>query len=79
MPGGDRMTRNPNLIVVDLDAIPEHASLDLRTIYYAGILTSEVLDHLAHCAREREARDAEKLASMLGAPTISAFRELVSQ
>lgn len=64
------------LVVVDLDKLHPDARRAL-TVEFDGILTAEVLAHLTHCAREREARDAEKLAAMLGAPAVGAFRDRV--
>lgn len=59
------VSTNPRLVVVDLDAVPAWLRLDLETIAYQGILSSEVLSHLTDCARQREARDEEKLARIL--------------
>jgi len=46
-------------------------ALDLKTLYFDGVLSSEVLSHLAGCAREREARDEEKLAQFLFGDAVS--------
>lgn len=59
------MRSEPNLVVIDLDKIPAWLKLDLTTIAYDGILSSEVLSHLTCCARDREARDEEKLSRLL--------------
>lgn len=61
----------PNLAVIDLDRIPAPMALDLKTLYFDGVLSSEVLSHLAGCAREREARDEEKLAQFLFGDAVS--------
>lgn len=59
------MTLNPSLIVLDLDRIPPSMALDLRTLYYSGILSGSVLRELASCADLREQRDEEKLMNLL--------------
>lgn len=60
------------LVVVDLDKLDPDVVWAVR-VEYDAVLTSEVLSHLTSLARDREARDAEKLAAMLGAPAIGAF------
>lgn len=66
-------TPNPDLIVLNRAKLPEWARRDIATLpeIYDGILSAEDLAHLAHCAREREARDAAKLAEMLGSGSSS--------
>lgn len=63
---------NPDLVVVDLARVPAWLRLDLKTIAYRGIISSEVLAHLTSCAREREARDADKLAAILYGEQVTA-------
>lgn len=62
------------LVVVDLDKLHPDVRHYLK-IEFDGVLSAEVLAHLSSLAREKEARDAEKLSAILGAPTIGAFRE----
>ncbi|MCU1490827.1 MAG: hypothetical protein JWM85_2232 [Acidimicrobiaceae bacterium] len=66
-----------SLVVVDLEQLDSqtrlHLTLDFDAVY-RGPLTAEMLDHLAGLARARETEAELKLASMLGTPTIGAFR-----
>lgn len=58
------------LIVIDIDSLNPVTRRDLlldRDATYEGPFTSEALSHLAYLARERETRDAEKWAAMIGA------------
>lgn len=68
------LTPNPDLVVVDLGRVHPELRLDIRTRAYAGLLDGPTLRHLAYCADERAQIDAEKLAEMLGTPTIGALR-----
>lgn len=67
------MKRSPHFIVVDLETLDsqtrQHLLID-RDGVYDGPLSSDVLAHLAHCAREREAFLAARLAAVLDRPTI---------